>query len=204
MSEPIIVVAGFSPTNKTPGFHGATISPAGRSSSSAFRKKVLLVGLLGATGATATVNTVYDIFQESDADRFGARSELRRMCATALRVEGVTLKAIAVADPSGSPAAATATITIGGTWTAAWTAKAFSIRSGQRISKTLRRFETFARFCLTTRKACQNNSLVRNALFDSSLYQVSQCLFLVHKKQLQKHSCYGMVVYLQHHTASVV
>jgi len=133
MATPIIIVSGFSPTNKVPGFFGVNAWASGKPSANLYRRKVLLVGRMGA-GSTATAATVYPIFSEADAVQFGVRSELARMIRVALKEDGVTLYACAVAD-SGSPTAATATITIGGTWTANWS---FRYRlCGQLVTGTI-------------------------------------------------------------------
>lgn len=70
------------------------------------------------TGGTAALNTLYPIFSDEESEAyFGEGSELDVMCKAALAIEGVSLKAMACAGASGA-AAATLTITIGGTWTA--------------------------------------------------------------------------------------
>lgn len=117
----IVIVAGFSPGNKVPGAKGMNIYATGRSSSSLYQRLVLCVGLMG-SGSTATANTIYDIYQDSDADKFGPRGELARMVRAANLNDGVKIKAIAV-TPGGSAVAATATIILTGTWSAPWTAR---------------------------------------------------------------------------------
>jgi len=111
----IVVVEGYSPSNKVPGFHGTTNFAQGRSGARLFRRTVLLVGLMGSTGATASVNTLYDIYKDTDADKFGRRGELARMCRAAGRVPGAKIKAMAVTAGT-DPVAATAAITVGGSW----------------------------------------------------------------------------------------
>lgn len=141
MATQIIIVNGFSPGNKVPGAKGMNIWAAGRSSSSLYRKIVLIVGLMGSTGATATANTIYDIYQDSDADKFGSRGELARMIKKCNLNDGVRIKAVAV-TPGGSAVAATATIIVSGTWAAAWTAyfrvggEAFSALIGASMTIT--------------------------------------------------------------------
>jgi phage tail sheath gpL-like len=115
----VIVVSGFSPTNKVPGAKGANVWAAGPASSALFPRFVLLVGLMG-SGSIATANVVNDIRTQADAAKFGVRSELARECRAALKIPGAVIKAVAVAPPS-SPTAGTATITIGGTWSVNWT-----------------------------------------------------------------------------------
>ena len=115
----IVLVQGFSPGNKVPGAKGANVYATGRSSSSLYTRTVLCVGLMGSS-STATANVVYDIYKDSDADKFGVRSELARMVRAANLNQGARVKAIAV-TPGTTPVAATATVILSGTWTAAWT-----------------------------------------------------------------------------------
>lgn len=120
MTDPIIVVAGFSSTNKVPGYFGSNIFVGGKPAGNLFQRRVLLVGRMG-SNSTAAVATIYPIYSEGDSMQFGYRGELARMIRAAVRANpSATIFACAVAD-TGSPAAATATITIAGTSTAAYT-----------------------------------------------------------------------------------
>ena len=123
MSDPVILVSGFSATNKVPGFFATNIWASGRSTASLYQRRCLVVGVMG-TSSTATANVPLQMFKPSDADVFGRRSSLACMVRAALLVEGVTLWACPLSDSGGT--AATATITFTGTTAAA--AGAFSYR----------------------------------------------------------------------------
>lgn len=119
MTASPVAIVGFSSTDKVPGFVGEVLYGAGPISASSIPTYCLCVGTKLTSGiATADVDVV-DIRSTDDADTyFGAGSELARMCRSALRVAGTSLKAMAVSEAVGA-AAATATITIGSTWTTA-------------------------------------------------------------------------------------
>jgi phage tail sheath gpL-like len=114
-------VLELSPTDKVPGIYLRTLFGLGGASSGTEEKVLLIVGLKAASGGTITADAdVVDIRLDSDADYyFGAGSEAARMCYAALSVSGIKIKA---ASPSISGAvAASAVITIDGTWTTAGT-----------------------------------------------------------------------------------
>lgn len=113
-----ITIAGFPATTKRPGARMLVTHGAGALSVNSQPKTLLLVGGKRSAG-TATVDvSVVDVLSETDADTyFGSGSELATMCYAALRT-GLNVKGAPVAD-NGSPTAATATITVTGTWTAA-------------------------------------------------------------------------------------
>jgi phage tail sheath gpL-like len=116
----MLVISGFSLTDKVPGAYGEVVYGAGASSAADAPLKVLLVGKKLAAGTAVADTQVKPIFSPADARAyFAARSELANMCITSLRVPGVQLYAIAVAEAGGA-VAATATITIAGTWTSPW------------------------------------------------------------------------------------
>lgn len=106
---------------KVPGFFGETVYRAGAISAADIPLKLLVVGTKLSTG-TATANADVDnIFSEDDADtKYGAGSQIARMCYAALRIPGVQLQGAAVAEAGGA-AAGTATITIAGTWSSGGT-----------------------------------------------------------------------------------
>ncbi len=109
-------VLELSPTDKVPGIYLRTLFGIGGASSGAEEKVLLIVGLKASNdGAIVADAEVVDILLSDDADYyFGAGSEAARMCYAALSVSGIKIKA---ASPSIVGAvAATATITIGGTW----------------------------------------------------------------------------------------
>lgn len=114
-ASPATIVA-FASTDKVPGFVGEVVYGTGAVSASALPTNLLLVGYKLDAGIAVADQDVVDIRSSDDADLwFGAGSELARMCYKALLTPGVTLKAQAVSTPA-SPTAATATITIAGTW----------------------------------------------------------------------------------------
>ena len=129
-----IIVLGLNPSGKVPGVKWNVQFGKGKVSVGSIPRYLLLMGnKVGAAvtvsvevsnAGTATTNVPYEITPDIDADAlFGARSELARMIAIARRYPGVRIKAIAVPEATaGTPAKATATITIAtnassaGTW----------------------------------------------------------------------------------------
>lgn len=110
-------IVGFTAATKRPGFYATIDFGTGAQSAGDIPQTCLCVGTMIAAGIAVEDVDVVDIRSPEDADTyFGAGSEVARMCYAALRVAGVQLKATAVAEAVGA-AAATATITIGGTWT---------------------------------------------------------------------------------------
>jgi phage tail sheath gpL-like len=113
------VILELSPTDKKPGFYGKTLYGVGAISLASIPKVLLLVGLKADTGGSLMPDTkIVDCTSEADADSFASPgSELARMAYAALRIPGVQIKLATPSLPSGATAA-TATITINGTWTA--------------------------------------------------------------------------------------
>jgi phage tail sheath gpL-like len=113
------VILELSPTDKKPGFYGKTLYGVGAISLASIPKVLLLVGLKADTGGSLSPDTkVVDCFSEADADAYAAPgSELARMAYAALQIPGVQLKLATPSLPTGATAA-TATITLNGTWTA--------------------------------------------------------------------------------------
>ncbi len=114
-------VLELSPTDKVPGIYLRSIFGIGGAASGTDEKVLLIVGLKAASAGAIVADTeVVDIKLASDADYyFGPGSEGARMCYAALSVKGIKIKA---ASPSISGAtAASATITIAGTWTTSGT-----------------------------------------------------------------------------------
>ncbi len=109
-----ITVAGWTTTNKVPGFYGRVISPSGRASAGGFLFTLLLIGSISSSG-TLTANTeVADVFSVEDANtKAGPGSELSRMAAAALRIPGVRVKIASPAVSGGAAATFTITITVG-------------------------------------------------------------------------------------------
>ena len=128
----------FSNTDKDPGFYAITNFGAGAIALDSIPLKLLLVGLKASTGGTLTVDTApVQIFSDTDALTLAAaHSELYRMARAALRVPGLEIWIAACAAPTGGgAAAATATITIAGTWSTAGTFRYYIC--GDEISGTV-------------------------------------------------------------------
>jgi phage tail sheath gpL-like len=111
------VITELSDSDKDPGFFGETAFGAGAITLSDIPLKLLLVGLKHSSLGSLTTNTeVVRVYSETDVDTYaGAGGDLARMGYAALKVSGVEVWLAAVADGT-SPAAATMTITIAGTW----------------------------------------------------------------------------------------
>lgn len=116
-----IQIVGLSDNMKVPGFFGETVYNAGPITAGDIPLVLCLVGLMGSSGSATPNQDILDIGSESDADDyFGPGTELATMCYGALQIPGVKIKAAPVADP-GTPTAASATITISGSWTTSGT-----------------------------------------------------------------------------------
>lgn len=120
MGSPVTIV-GFSSANRVPGYYGETKYGAGPVSAASIPLILLLAGMKLTSGSAVANQDIVTILSKDDADAyFGPGAELARMCYAALLVPGVTIKAGAIPEAGGA-AAATITITIGGTWTAVGT-----------------------------------------------------------------------------------
>lgn len=135
-----IVIVGFDSTIKVPGFYAETVYGAGALTAGDIPLTLLVVGTQLSSGTATPDQDVKDIFSTNDADTFyGAGSQIARMCYQALRYPGIRLKGAAVAEAGGA-VAATATITITGTWT---TSGNFSYRiDGTPISGSISSTDT--------------------------------------------------------------
>ena len=113
-----ITIAGFPASTKAPGVKTLITHGAGAISLGSQPQTLLLVGGKRSAGSATVDVSVVDVYSETDADTyFGSGSELATMCYAALQT-GLNIKAAPVAD-NVSPTAATATITVTGTWTTA-------------------------------------------------------------------------------------
>jgi phage tail sheath gpL-like len=115
----VIVVAGFSPTTKTPIFAATTTYGVGPINLLSIPLVVLCVGLKATAAGTITPDVdVVNINSKEDADTYlGAGGECALMCYDVIdEGEGFQLKAFCPA-PVGGAVAATVTITIVGTST---------------------------------------------------------------------------------------
>lgn len=113
-----ITITGFSETDKVPGFVGETKFGAGPISAASIPLILLLVGLMSSSGSMTADTDVLDVQTEDQANTYaGPGSELARMAYVALKYSGLKIK-IACPTAAGGAVAASATITIGGSWTA--------------------------------------------------------------------------------------
>lgn len=111
-----INIVGFDSTIKIPGFFGETIYNAGPVTAGSLPVLLLLVGTMTSAGSATPNQDVKFITSAGDADAFfGPGCELAVQCYGALQFPGVTIWAAPVPEAGGA-AAATATITITGTW----------------------------------------------------------------------------------------
>jgi phage tail sheath gpL-like len=116
MSGPIITIAGFSASDKVPGFFGQTLTGQGPSSLQSVPVLLLCVGIMSTTLGNGALNTPYLMTANSDADGyFGAGLQVSRQVYSALQVTDATVWAIGIAPASGA-VAATSIINISGTW----------------------------------------------------------------------------------------
>ncbi|MGN6103714.1 MAG: hypothetical protein ACTHU0_01290 [Kofleriaceae bacterium] len=114
------LILEFSDNDKFPGFVGKTVYGAGPISLGSIPLRLLLVGLQRYSGSTAQGTMTADaapiqVLSIDDADTYcGAGGELNRMVRAAFEIDGVD---VWIAAPSiTSATAASATATIGGTW----------------------------------------------------------------------------------------
>lgn len=117
----ILTIAGFPSSYKVPGAYGQTLFGQGRSTNGLAGLKLLLVGLQKdspAAGASTVDTEIFPIRTEADAELKGggAGGEIARMAYKALLYPGIDIYGICP-TPGTNPVAATATITIAGSWT---------------------------------------------------------------------------------------
>lgn len=116
MSGPIITIAGFSASDKVPGFYGQTLTGQGPSSIQSVPLLLLCVGIMDTVNGLAVPNTPYLMTSDSDADvNFGSGLQVSRQVYAALKTPDALVWAIGIA-PAGSAVKATAVINIAGTW----------------------------------------------------------------------------------------
>jgi len=112
----MLIPTGFTGSSKTPGAVSEVRYGQGSGSIGTFPRKLLVVGHKLSTSALAdyAIEAAADVTTAIAAA--GEGSELSGMIRMACKVPGVLLQMCAVPEPSGGTAA-TATITIGGSWT---------------------------------------------------------------------------------------
>lgn len=118
---PTLVIPGLPASYKVPGAYGQTLFGQGKSANGLVGLKLLLVGLQKdspAAGASTVDTEIFPIRTEADVELKGggAGGEISRMGYVALQYQGINIYGICP-TPNGSAAAATATITIAGSWT---------------------------------------------------------------------------------------
>jgi phage tail sheath gpL-like len=113
-----IVIDGFPDSYKVPGFYGQTKYGQSAGSLGAAALRLLVVGLKTAAGSMVADQDVVQVFSPEDCDTYaGAGSELGRMGQIAMLYKGIKVF-LAAPSAAGGAAAATATITIAGAWSA--------------------------------------------------------------------------------------
>lgn len=128
-----IVIPGFVDSDKVPGSVLETVYGRGKQSIGANQVLLLVTGNKLTAGTATPDQDMNQIFSETDADNYyGAGSEIATQCYAALQIPGVTLFGAPVAEAASSPASATLTVTIAGTWTSSGT---LTIRlAGRKVS----------------------------------------------------------------------
>lgn len=138
MTTPIIVIPGLSNATKRPAFYGQIVNPAGALSNSSIPLLLLLVGNKTSAGNMTADAQPVQVTSVDDVDfQAGPGSELACMAYgiggtgaqggtvggafAVAALLGVPVFLAAVTEASAGPVAATATITIAGSWTAGGT-----------------------------------------------------------------------------------
>ena len=111
-----IQITGFSSTDKVPQFYGETLTGQGAQSVISQPMTVLCIGVSSPTAVNLQNSQVYAVQSTADADNFGMGWQVARMLYAALRIPGANVYGIGVPGGSGA-VAATAVISISGTWT---------------------------------------------------------------------------------------
>lgn len=112
----MIVIPGYT-SDKVPGVVATNEFGAGRQSIGAIPLICSLFGTMTSDGDAIPGRPYFITTPEEAAARFGARSELARMCYAALDIPGVPIWATASAEVNGATAA-TLPLVIGGSWSA--------------------------------------------------------------------------------------
>lgn len=119
-----IMILGWTSDDKVPGVYAETKFGQGRLSVGSFPVKVVVTGTKLSTGSATVDQDIVPVYSSDDAvTKLGAGSTATRQCLAALQIPGVNLYAAPPAIASGTPASATVTLTIGGSWTAGGTIK---------------------------------------------------------------------------------
>ena len=117
MAGQSIVIAGFPNSSKVPGIVRETKYGQGRVSIGSIQVRLVVTGNKTSAGTATADSDILPVYDASQADTVaGPGSEGALQLRAALDIDGVTLYYAPVAAPSSSPAQATLTATIGGTW----------------------------------------------------------------------------------------
>lgn len=112
-----IVIPGFVDSDKVPGPVVETVYGRGKQSIGSNPVVLVVTGNKLAAGTAVADQDIDPVYSESDADtRYGAGSEIAMQCYAALQFPGVSLFGAPVAEAASSPASATLTLTVSGTW----------------------------------------------------------------------------------------
>lgn len=146
-----IQIPGLTDSFKVPGAYRETKYGQGKVSIGAIPIKLVVTGTKTTAGSATPDQDIVPIFSDDDADTYvGLGSENAMQCYGALKMEGVTLYAVPVAE-NGAAAAATETFTFGGTWTTGGTVAVYI--SGRRVDCTLSAADTPTTAALALRDA---------------------------------------------------
>jgi phage tail sheath gpL-like len=117
-----IVIPGFTDSDKVPGSVIETVFGRGKQSIGSNPVLLVVTGNKLASGTATADQSIDQVFSETDADNlYGAGSEIAMQCYAALQFPGVTLFGAPVAEAVTSPASATLTLTVSGTWSSTGT-----------------------------------------------------------------------------------
>ncbi len=113
-----IVIPGYVDSDKVPGSVIETVYGRGKQSIGSNPVLLVVTGNKLTAGTATADQDITQFFSENDADTlYGAGSEIAMQCYAALQFPGVSLWGAPVAEAVSSPASATLTLTVTGTWT---------------------------------------------------------------------------------------
>jgi len=117
-----IIIPGFVDSDKVPGSIIETVYGRGKQSIGDNPLTLVVTGNKLTSGTAVADQDITQVFSESDADTlYGAGSEIAMQCYAALQIPGIALYGAPVAEATSSPASATLTLTVGGTWSSSGT-----------------------------------------------------------------------------------
>lgn len=132
-----IVIVGFSADDKVPGDYRETKYGQGRVSIGSLPVRLVVTGNKITAGSATADADILPVYSSDDADTLaGAGSEGAFQCYAALDIDGVSLFYAPVAEAGGA-AAATLTITIGGSWATSAIGQLAVYLAGKRFEITV-------------------------------------------------------------------